>query len=103
MTMTATGGRVEFQRAIRTKNFQEVNGADRPFVPGPAGRPQVLRTMKARALRRSLHQSTSPTVARITSSGVVNPANTFRLPSSRRERIPISSACARNTEEGTLS
>src|ERR1044071_9643033 len=56
----------------------------------------------ARALGRGLHQSTSPTVALITSSGVVKPASTFRLPSSRNERIPISKACARKTEEGTL-
>ena len=39
--------------------------------------------------------STSPTVERMTSSGVVRPARTFRMPSSRRVRMPISRAgCA---------
>ena len=48
-------------------------------------------------------QDSSPTVARITSSGVVSPARTLRTPSSRSVRIPISRARARRTEDGTFS
>lgn len=47
--------------------------------------------------------SESPTVARMTSSGVVKPAKTFRMPSSRSVRMPISLARERNTEVGTFS
>jgi hypothetical protein len=47
--------------------------------------------------------STSPTVARMTSSGVVNPAIVLRIPSSRNVRIPISRARARRTDDGTFS
>ena len=47
--------------------------------------------------------SASPTVARMTSSGVVKPAKTFRMPSSRNVRIPISRARERRTEVGTFS
>ena len=47
--------------------------------------------------------SESPTVARMTSSGVVRPASTLRMPSSRRVRMPISRARVRRTEEETFS
>ena len=39
------------------------------------------------------------TVALTTSSAVVKPANTLRMPSSRRVRMPISRAVARSTLE----
>ncbi len=45
----------------------------------------------------------SPSVVRMTSSAVVSPASTLRMPSSRRVRMPISRARARKTEEVALS
>ena len=47
--------------------------------------------------------STSAIVPRITSSHVVRPAKTLRVPSSRKVRMPISRARARSTVAGTFS
>ena len=93
--------------AGRLSNFVlRISFAFRPSSFGFKAR----RTPRALALRaawneinRQICHSTSPTVARMTSSGVVKPANTLRIPSSRKVRMPISRARLRRTEEETFS
>jgi hypothetical protein len=74
------------------------------FRPSAFGfRPSARRHRVFVDIKSQAAHSTSPTVARMTSSGVVNPARTLRIPSSRRVRMPISRARLRRTEEETFS